>query len=84
MDTPMKLMNRLVTYINDDRAIIAHIKREFSVNYSLADVQRARRLMPRHRIDRSTPASSSEMTDWRIQARLSDARMVAALGRASR
>jgi hypothetical protein len=81
LDTPHGLMAHLVTYITDDLAIIAHLRREFNANYTIKDVQLCRRENRPVRTRAPEPIGTSDLTDWKRQARLSDARMVDKLRR---
>lgn len=44
--SPRSLAAHLAKYIADDSAIVAHVKRDFGVTYSLHDISRIRSSMP--------------------------------------
>ena len=45
--TPTTLARHLATYINDDSAILAHIKHRFGVQWDKEDIAKMRKSLPR-------------------------------------
>ena len=78
LDTPERLARHLVRYINSDRAIIAHVKRDFGVTLSLDAIVRFRAaIRPPLQYE---PLATTEDISARIAARASNKRMVRRLG----
>lgn len=84
IETPRGLLIHLIKYITDDSAIIAHVKRDFGVVYTLRDVQLARRENRPYVKPEPKPIADRSETIWNANARLSDARMVDRLRRVAR